>query len=243
MAYKLLCILICALVLGSCNLLSESDNSRPVVCITFDDQFSNVYNIALPVLNAHGFRASCFVNSEKLGSPGRLTSQQVLSLYQDYGWEIGGHFLRHENLEQLSFAQAEYAIEQDYYNLLSLGVNPRSFAIPSGRCPAEYYPLITKHYLNIRGSSDFAMHNPIDRHSLGYLPYQTGWSVSIIQDRIRRGIENREAIIVIGFHKIDDSSESYTDNCSLETFSEIVSYIANLGLEVMPLAEAVDLNL
>lgn len=242
MVYRYICLLITVL-LCSCNLVTNPNTTITRVCITFDDQSSKIYSEALPILNAHGFRATCFVNSALLGSPGRLSSQQVLTLYHEQGWEIGGHSLRHENLVDLSYSQADYTIGQDYNNLVSLGVNPRSFAIPSGACPSDYFPIIKKYYKNIRGSYNYAMYSPIDRFNLGYLPYQSGWHSSVIKERINRGFADRESIIIIGFHRIADESGSYVDNCSVETFEEIMDYISELGLEVVTIHEAVSLSL
>ncbi len=242
MVYRFLCLLI-PLFLFSCNLITKPNTIISRVCITFDDQFANVYTEALPILNAHGFRATCFVNSALLGSPGRLSSQQVLTLYHEQVWEIGGHSLNHENLVDINYSQADYIIGQDYNNLVSLGVNPRSFAIPSGACPSDYFPIIKKYYKNIRGSYNYAMYSPIDRFNLGYLPYQSGWHSSVIKERINRGIADRESIIILGFHKIDEDSGAYGDNCSAETFREILDYISELGLEVVTIHEAVSLSL
>jgi len=180
------------------------------------------------------------VNSSRLGQEGLLSRDEVISLNKQYNWEIGGHSLDHEHLPQLSYREAELAIGDDFRNLQTMGVNPISFAIPYGNCPAEYYPILLQYYQNIRGSSDFAMFQPIDRHSLGYFPYQNSWTASIMKERIRRGIVNHESLVVLGFHRIGDETDSYTDNCPATVFAEIINYIHHLGLEVLPLSAAVD---
>ncbi len=235
-----LVLLVSLLLVASCKLLQHENPPQPIICITFDDQHSNVYSKALPLMSSYGYRGSCFVNSSKLGSPGMLTQPEVSSLFNDYNWEIGGHSLNHEHLADLSYLQAETEIGADFSNLCNMGVNPRSFAIPNGNCPQEYYPIITRYYKNVRGSSDFAMFSPVDRHSLGYFTFQSGWTASIVKERIRRGIVNHESLIVLGFHRIDSEGGYAQDNCPIGEFNEIIRHVNELKLEVLPLAEAID---
>lgn len=231
--------IILALSLGSCTFFSQTKPDRPIICFTFDDQHHNVYHLARQALSDYGWRATCFVNSGAIGASGLLSLQQLQELHQDWNWEIGGHTLNHEDLAELDYSEAAYAIEQDYQNLVNWGFNPRSFALPKGVCPAAYFPLIKSHYDYLRGSTDLAMHVPLDPDVLGYLPFQSGWTAQIITDRIKRGIINGESLIIIGFHRIEDPTSIYNANCPIDVFREILSFVKQQNLEVLPLAEAV----
>ncbi len=237
---KILALLLLALLLFSCTIFTAPTRDNPIICFTFDDLHKNVYYLALPAMNQYGYRATCYVNSGSVGAANLLTLPQLGELHMQWDWEIGGHSLNHERLEELSFSEAATAIETDYANLDNWGFEPRSFALPRGVCPLEYYPLITAHYDYIRGSNDNAMHNPLNVHALGYLPFQNGWSAETIKDRIQRGIINGESLIVIGFHRIEENSPNYNANCPIAIFNEILAYVHSLGLEVLPLSEAVD---
>lgn len=232
--------LILTLCLGSCTLFTQSPPERPIICFTFDDQHHNVYELAEPALSEYGWRATCFVNSSALGASGLLSLEQLQDLHQNMNWEVGGHTLNHEDLAGLNYSEAATAIGQDYQNLVNWGFDPQSFALPKGVCPVDYYPLIRAHYNYIRGSSDLAMHVPLNTDVLGYLPFQSGWTAQIIKDRIIRGMMNDESLIIIGFHRIEDNSSSYNANCPLEEFKEILAFVKQHDLEVLPLAEAVD---
>ena len=233
--------LMAALLLpGSCRLFTPSAAQSPIICFTFDDQHKGVYTNALPVMAQYGYRGTCFVNTNSLGKPNSLNLNQLQELYHTWHWEIGGHTLNHEQLPQLEYAEAETAITLDYQNLVSWNLSPRSFALPRGECPASYFPIITSLYQNIRGSSDFAMFCPLNRLSLGYLPFQTDWTADIVMERIRRGIANSESLIIIGFHSVGDSIPDYPANCTTAQFAQIMAGTNNLGLKVLPLAEAVE---
>lgn len=227
--------------LSSCQFLVPATANQPIICFTFDDGDESIFQTALPIMNQYGYRATCFVNSNTLGLNGKLSTANVIEMHNNWAWEIGGHTLNHEDLPDLSFQAAEVAIGEDYHNLANLGLHPNSFALPRGACPAEFYPIITSYYQNIRGSSDFSMFTPLNRLGLGYLPYQGAWSAAVVQARINRGIAAGECLIVIGFHRLGHTDELDNSYCSADTFRAILGYVQQLGLQVLPLAEAVEL--
>ncbi len=232
--------LACFMCLASCKWLTDTPAPKPIISITFDDQHYNVYSKALPLLNSFGYRATSYVNTAALGQGNLLTVNQVIDLHHTYGWEIGGHSLNHENLVQLNYAQAETAIVGDYNNLLNWGLNPRSFAFPRGECPLEYFPILTSYYDYLRGSNDYPMFTPLNVLDLGYLPFQSDWTAEIMKQRVLKGIADGENLIILGFHRIDEPDTPFGDNCSIQDFSALLAFIHQLGLEVLPLSEAVD---
>ncbi|MCB5268682.1 MAG: polysaccharide deacetylase family protein [Candidatus Cloacimonetes bacterium] len=225
--------------LSSCKFLSSSASMQPIIVFTFDDQHASVYDVAFPIMQEYGYRGTNFVNSNALGQTGRFSWDELIEMELTYGWETGGHTLNHEALNQLDYEQAVYVIQQDYNNLEEHGLNPRSFALPKGQCPSQVYPFLRSLYKNIRGSSDFAMHEPLNRHALGYLAFQTGWTAQPVKQRILRGIANGERLIIIGFHRFNAESEGYMDSCSDDVFRDILRFVYDHELKVLPLAEAV----
>jgi len=222
-----------------CKFLASEPVSEPIIVFTFDDQHASVYNVAFPIMQEYGYRGTNFVNSAALGKPGLFGWDELCEMEGSYGWETGGHTLNHEALNQLDYDDAVYVIEQDYMNLKAHGLNPRSFALPKGQCPTQLYPFLRGLYQNIRGSSDFAMHAPVNRHALGYLAFQTGWDAQPVKQRILRGITNGERLIIIGFHRFNATSEGYMDSCSDAVFRDILQFVQEHELRVLPLAEAV----
>jgi hypothetical protein len=84
-----------------------------------------------PILFDHGMHAAFFVNTGPIlaGDPAKLTQTQVQALYAD-GNEIAGHTLDHVNVQPLSTADARHEVCTDRNNLLSMNVQPTSFAYP-----------------------------------------------------------------------------------------------------------------
>lgn len=240
MVLQLICILASNLFFFGCNLTKTTDNHRPIIVFTFDDQHISIYDKAFPIMQEFGFPGTNFVNSGRIGNPQLMSWDQVIELDLSYGWETGGHTIHHSSLTTQSQEEAEYAIEADFTALKRRGLSVKSFALPSGQCPLQYYPIITNLYQNIRGSFDFSMYNPINRYSLGYLTFQSSWNASQIKDRIVRGIALNESLIIIGFHKFDVADMGYQDSCTSESFREILQFVADNNLEVKTLHNAVE---
>lgn len=191
-------------------------------------------------MQEYGFRGTNFVNTAALGKPRLFGKAELIEMTLDYGWEAGGHTLNHEALNQLDYTEAIRVIWEDYRNLQEMGLSPESFALPKGQCPSGVYPYLQELYPNIRGSSDFAMYAPINRQALGYLAFQSGWGAQVIKQRIIRGVADKEALIIIGFHRFNAENQGYTDSCPDSVFREILGFVSENHFRVLPLKEAVN---
>lgn len=235
--FKLLALLF-GLFSLSCRFTGTGAQESPIICISFDDGSATVFNNAYPLLIEKSFPATVYVNTGRIGKADYMTVSQLQSL-RGAGWEVGGHSLNHEHLGDLSYAEAAETIAQDYYNLQGWGLDPRSFALPYGECPHEYYPLITEFYQIIRSSSDFPLHSPIDPLRLSYTSFQSSWGLSQISARITRGIIDHEDLIILGFHSLYSEDSVSNINCDPQTFAMIIAYLESRDLRVMTISQAI----
>jgi peptidoglycan/xylan/chitin deacetylase (PgdA/CDA1 family) len=68
------------------------------VVITFDDGYRSFYDIALPILQKHGYKATLFVYTDFIGhSKDALTWKQLKQIKAE-GFEIGSHGVSHTDL-------------------------------------------------------------------------------------------------------------------------------------------------
>ena len=114
-------------------MLEESDKSgtpHTVVSLTFDDGWQSDA-LASSILLESGIRATFYVNSLTIGTPGHLSWAQLDQLAAA-GHEIGGHTLDHPDLMRLRSAEASRAIHEDREALLAGGFAADSFAYPFG---------------------------------------------------------------------------------------------------------------
>ena len=236
----LILLIIISIALSSCNVIDNDYKAEVIVCLTFDDQDSSVYELADPILEEFGYRGTLFVNSGTLGETGKMSAEQVRELYQIRGWEIGGHSLNHDLLPSLSIGEAMNSIVTDWQNLCDLGVDPQSFALPFGYCPQELYPILGKYYKYIRGSNDFSMICPLNKHALGYLPWQSDWTAANAEDRVIRGMSLGENLVIIGFHTFDRDAKYATIDCDSKEFRSFVQWLKSHKIEVLTLREAME---
>lgn len=120
-----------------------------VVGITFDDGYQNNLHHALPVLRKHGFTATCYAVSSKIGGTNSwdqgLVAEKPLMTEADWrawlagGMDIGSHTRTHADLNQASADQARDEIAGSKRELENtLGCEVRHFCYPYGRFGAEH---------------------------------------------------------------------------------------------------------
>jgi hypothetical protein len=101
-----------------------------VVSLGFDDGHADQW-AARDVLNAHGMRATFFINSGRPGKPRFMTLTQLRQLQAD-GHEIGGHTIDHVDVPTLGPDEQRREICNDRAALIARGFQVTSFAFPFG---------------------------------------------------------------------------------------------------------------
>ncbi len=104
---------------------------RPIA-ITFDDGWSEQYNVALPLLQKYGMKASFYILSSYTTGE-RYVSWEQLEALRDAGMEIGAHTRKHVNLLAVSAEDASYEISGSKSVLeAKLDITVESIAYPYG---------------------------------------------------------------------------------------------------------------
>ena len=121
-----------------------------VVGITFDDGYRNNLELALPILQANGFSATCYVVSDLLGGtnawdeplgaqPVPLMTASEIRQWADAGMEVGSHTLHHVDLRQCPPERAQQEIRDSRHHLEDvLGRGVEQFCYPYGHYAPEH---------------------------------------------------------------------------------------------------------
>jgi peptidoglycan/xylan/chitin deacetylase (PgdA/CDA1 family) len=105
--------------------------SRPVV-LTFDDGYADFFSAAVPILQSHGFTATSFVVTGRMGWGGYMTPNQIVAA-DGMGFTIGAHTVDHVALAAQPATRASWEIRQSKLTLEELLGHPvRDFAYPYG---------------------------------------------------------------------------------------------------------------
>jgi len=125
-----------------------------VVGLTFDDGYQNNLVHALPVLQRHGFSATCYGVSTLLGGSNvwdqgegiaqkPLMTRQEWLAWQTAGMEIGSHGRSHADLTTLPLERAALEIQQSKTELeAAFGRPVLHFCYPYGRYHAAHRDLV-----------------------------------------------------------------------------------------------------
>jgi peptidoglycan/xylan/chitin deacetylase (PgdA/CDA1 family) len=124
-------------------------SARGCVVLTFDDGYADTFTTAAPLLKRYGFRATCYVVGDALGTYNHwdadhlrerkpLMSPAQLEQWLAAGMEVGSHSLSHRRLHELPQEIARHEIAESRTALRNLlGVPIEHFAYPFGHFTAE----------------------------------------------------------------------------------------------------------
>ena len=108
------------------------DRPNKKIAITFDDGWRDNYEYAFPILKQHGFQATIFLITDRIGEAGYLTREQIEEMSR-HGIQFGSHSLSHPNLELISEAQKWREISDSRKKLqINFGLNIDFFCYPFG---------------------------------------------------------------------------------------------------------------
>lgn len=100
--------------------------------VSIDDGWYDGYKYALPILEAHGFVATFFVISSRIGATDFLSAANLKEMIAA-GNEIGDHTVDHVSLLYLSKAQMVNEVDFASSKIAQVtGIRPKSFAYPLG---------------------------------------------------------------------------------------------------------------
>ena len=124
----------------ACKRLQSQDLARTVV-LTFDDGHRDFLTAAAPVLRQHGFTATLFVVTGRLGSNASwnksrrkiaLLTRDELSGLRSEGFQLGSHTVTHADLRTLDEATLERELSDSRAAIAELGETFFPFAYPGG---------------------------------------------------------------------------------------------------------------
>ena len=131
-------LVIAADCLAQVNVATYKDGRKAALSFTFDDGASDQLSLAIPQLEARGWRGTFYVIGSFIQDEGNGFTWDVLRDIAGRGHEIGSHTMTHRNLLEIPYEEAVREVSDcDSLILARTGVRPLSFAYPFNAADAR----------------------------------------------------------------------------------------------------------
>ena len=128
--------------------LKDDRPEKKIAVITIDDGFKSFYENGLPLLEAYGFPATLFINTETVGGSSYMDWAEIKDAIER-GIEIGNHthshafFLNMDPKERYRNFDREISLCQELIEE-NLGIKPTVFAYPYGEFDEKMQEMVQK---------------------------------------------------------------------------------------------------
>jgi peptidoglycan/xylan/chitin deacetylase (PgdA/CDA1 family) len=213
--------------------------SQPLVSIAFDDGYSTDYTEALPALRKYGLVSTNYIISECVDSTesGYMDSNQINQL-KSYGNEIGSHTIDHPYLTELSNAEISTELSESKDDLAGLFGTINNFAIPYGDYNENVIAQIKNHYRSARTSdAGYNSLGSFDPYHIRVQHVDAGVTPETVNSWVTDAKNNKWWLVIL-FHKIDNSGDTYTT--TPEYLDRMFANIKNSGVRSTTINQALD---
>ena len=233
-----------------------------VVSIGFDDGWGSQV-LAVPLMDAHGFRGTQYLIADNVGTSGRLTHTDIKRM-QFNGWEIAGHAFTQQAHDDRYISKTAAEVHAECRNLqrwlLDHKYEGTSFAYPGGEFDVTTDGVlvgdIVRDYFE-SGRSILFSTNVIGHFNSDQLPPAMPWrmrSISGISDSKAAGAADNPVFMAsaggvldriaytggwlnLTFHEVLAGAGTNGMNIGAAAFNTLLDAIASRGMAVLPVQE------
>ena len=210
-----------------------------LISINFDDGLLSAYTLAAPIMKEYGFKGTAYIYTQPQNEqePGYyeefMSWDQVVSLQNNFGWEIGSHGYTHSDLTQMTFEQAKSELDRSKADLINHNINVKSFASPYGSVNQSILNYVATIFDSHRSAWNLANTLPIDKYYLKARPVLPDTDPATVKSWIDSAKANNEWLILY-FHSLTSGApQPANDDYNVNNFRQILDYIKTSNLPVM----------
>lgn len=232
---------------------AATDYQKAQISFTFDDGFESFYINGLPIFNAAGMKGTLFYatglgdgtvnNGQTDDNKPAMTWDQVQSLQNTYGWDIGGHTISHVPLATggLTAEQVKAELENSKARLIEQGIYPvTTFAFPEGDYVNATLVETIKDYAASRGFQDVGLNTfPYNKAVLLDESLDNLMTLAQAEAFVDQAIANKQWLIFSG-HGIETAANpNYEYVWTISNLQALVNYIKSKNVPVVKVADAI----
>lgn len=219
-----------------------------LVCLFFDDCWQNQYDVALPILLKHDFKATFSVVTGSIGTGQgfwKYMGEEQLEELAKYDMDIACHSKTHPNLAaNLTDEQLVEEIIESKEHLEKLGFEVRTFVYPHYEWDDAVVDYIKEAGYVCARSGGHIQREPYDlkttepnaRYHFGSTPI-TNQSFDEFKRVVAKA--DRYSVVSLCYHFISDTSQVQTST-PVQNFSDQMSYLKEAGFTVVLLADLIE---
>jgi len=213
----------------------------PKVTFSFDDGSKRIFENAAPVLAEYGFPGVLYGESGPLnsGEDWVMSWDEVRSLRDGNGWEIGSHTISHPYLTGLSDVELERELLGSRDDFAAEGIDVKSFASPYGDYDARVLTAIARYYESHReawgGANGWS--ESYNDYRLVSREIKHTTSVEEVKGWVDEAIAGDQWLIFLLHDIVEGVAEEYEYN--VDDFAEVVEYVAG-RVEVVTMSEGLE---
>lgn len=189
---------------------------EPIVSITFDDGWENIYSKAVPILQEEGFLTTQYLIGGVFNNPLYMSVAQVKTM-QKAGHEIGSHSMTHSNLTMLADANLRWELSETRTVLeKNFGATVKDFASPLGAANSHTLEAIAQAYRSHRNTKgdpkiavnelDVNIKDKWDLYNINAYSVRTTTTLEDIQKLVDYAVANNGWLVLV-YHQVDENVE------------------------------------
>lgn len=229
--------------------------AAPQVSFTFDDGLTSSLTQAAPALQKYGYSGTNYIitdcvgmsttpnNCAADGTQSYMSWDQIATLKNTYGWEIGSHTATHPQLatDGLTTAQVSTELTSSKAALASHGYDATNMAAPYGDYNGAVLSEVAKSYTTMRGFADTGYNSyPYNRYMLRVQQVQAGVTVAQVKAYVDTAKANNQWLILV-FHGVKAVPSSNPDDYEYATadLEAIAAYVKAQNIKVTDISKGV----
>ena len=214
---------------------------EPLISLTFDDGWKNIYTNGLPLLKKYNMPSTQYLVSSKLNSPDYMTNSMVRK-FKSLGHEIGSHTLTHSDLSLLTKNQLTNELKQSQLILRRrFGSDvANNLASPYGGYNTTSLTEIKKYYRSHRSvDTGYNTKDNFDPYNIVVQNINTNTAPEEVASWVEHAKQTKSWLVIV-YHNVNDSTNPNDYAVSVSKLEKELQIIKDSGVKVKTVSTALD---